>query len=165
MPHRCTKCGTLFEDGDPVILKGCSNCGWNKFLYVRKEQPHSENKPRPNPSSSPGPTAKSSASPLAEVVKHIDAALALEASSSDSKIYKIDPKEEQETAPAAEEKRVESVRLINTGTYELNIEALLNRDELVVGYKEEGAYAVHLPSILKNQKKKEKAKKRNFFKK
>jgi len=36
MPHRCTRCGTIFEDGDSVVLSGCPNCGWNKFLYVKK---------------------------------------------------------------------------------------------------------------------------------
>ena len=36
MPHRCTKCGKLYEDGDMSILNGCI-CGNNKFLYVPKE--------------------------------------------------------------------------------------------------------------------------------
>jgi len=36
MPHRCTKCGRLYEDGDMNILNGCI-CGNNKFLYVPKE--------------------------------------------------------------------------------------------------------------------------------
>ena len=35
MPHRCTKCGKLYEDGDMSILNGCI-CGNNKFLYVPK---------------------------------------------------------------------------------------------------------------------------------
>jgi hypothetical protein len=33
MPHRCTKCGREYPDGDMRILKGCE-CGNNKFLYV-----------------------------------------------------------------------------------------------------------------------------------
>ena len=36
MPHKCTKCGRLYEDGDMNILNGCI-CGNNKFLYVPKE--------------------------------------------------------------------------------------------------------------------------------
>ncbi|MBO8182943.1 MAG: Zn-ribbon domain-containing protein [Archaeoglobus sp.] len=35
MPHRCTKCGKEYPDGDMRILKGCE-CGNNKFLYVPK---------------------------------------------------------------------------------------------------------------------------------
>ncbi len=38
MPHRCTKCGKEYPDGDYRILNGCE-CGNNKFLYVPKERP------------------------------------------------------------------------------------------------------------------------------
>jgi DNA-directed RNA polymerase subunit RPC12/RpoP len=34
MPHKCTNCEHIFEDGSADILNGCPNCGWNKFLYV-----------------------------------------------------------------------------------------------------------------------------------
>jgi len=37
MPHRCTKCGKEYPDGDMRILNGCE-CGNNKFLYVPKEK-------------------------------------------------------------------------------------------------------------------------------
>lgn len=37
MPHRCTKCGKIYPDGDYRILNGCE-CGNNKFLYVPKEK-------------------------------------------------------------------------------------------------------------------------------
>lgn len=35
MPHRCTRCGTVYEDGSENILKGCE-CGNRYFLYFRK---------------------------------------------------------------------------------------------------------------------------------
>ncbi len=37
MPHKCTKCGKIYPDGDYRILNGCE-CGNNKFLYVPKEK-------------------------------------------------------------------------------------------------------------------------------
>lgn len=37
MPHRCVKCGSLFEDDSSVIRDGCS-CGSRAFLYVRVEK-------------------------------------------------------------------------------------------------------------------------------
>jgi len=37
MPHKCTKCGKIYPDGDYRILNGCE-CGNNKFLYVPKER-------------------------------------------------------------------------------------------------------------------------------
>jgi len=36
MPHKCTKCGRVYADGDMNILNGCE-CGNNRFLYVPKE--------------------------------------------------------------------------------------------------------------------------------
>lgn len=35
MPHRCTRCGTVYEDGSEEILKGCK-CGNRYFLYSKK---------------------------------------------------------------------------------------------------------------------------------
>jgi len=37
MPHQCLKCGTLFEDGSSELLKGCPNCGGNRFFYTKEE--------------------------------------------------------------------------------------------------------------------------------
>ncbi len=37
MPHKCTKCGKEYPDGDYRILKGCE-CGNNKFFYVPKDR-------------------------------------------------------------------------------------------------------------------------------
>ena len=36
MPHQCLKCGKIFEDGSPELLKGCPNCGGNRFFYTKK---------------------------------------------------------------------------------------------------------------------------------
>ncbi len=49
--------------------------------------------------------------------------------------------------------RIESVRIIAPGMYELNIEKLLEGGEVVIALQEDGKYAVHLPSLLKKRKK------------
>lgn len=36
MPHQCLKCGEIFEDGSPQLLKGCPNCNGNRFFYTKK---------------------------------------------------------------------------------------------------------------------------------
>jgi predicted nucleic acid-binding Zn-ribbon protein len=33
MPHQCTNCGHVFEDGSKEMLSGCPDCGGNKFQY------------------------------------------------------------------------------------------------------------------------------------
>jgi hypothetical protein len=45
-------------------------------------------------------------------------------------------------------KRLESVRILSPGVYELNFDALLERKEIIMAIKEEGSYAVHLPSLF-----------------
>jgi len=36
VPHQCLKCGAIFEDGSPELLKGCPQCGGNRFFYTKK---------------------------------------------------------------------------------------------------------------------------------
>jgi predicted nucleic acid-binding Zn-ribbon protein len=143
MPHICTRCGTIFEDGDSVILSGCPSCGWNKFLYVKQGPEGFEN---------PGRAALEEQkldleASLDEVVRNIDEALA-----SDEK--EREQKSENETK--TDEERVESVRILGPGSYELNLDSLLERKELVMAIREEGSYALHLPSVFNQQKKNKK---------
>jgi predicted nucleic acid-binding Zn-ribbon protein len=145
MPHRCTRCGTIFEDGDSVILSGCPDCGWNKFLYVKKEFEGSENQGRPALEEEKLDLESS----LDEVVRSIDEALSSE---------QEDKKEEPEAERKTDEDRVESVRILGPGSYELNLDSLFERKELVMAIREEGSYALHLPSVFKQQKEKSKSK-------
>ncbi|AKB30523.1 Zn-ribbon containing protein [Methanosarcina siciliae T4/M] len=144
MPHRCTRCGTIFEDGDSVILSGCPNCGWNKFLYVKKEPEGLENQ-RPALEEQKLDLEAS----LDEVVRNIDEALASE---------EEDREQQPEHESKTDEERVESVRILGPGSYELNLDSLLERKELVMAIREEGSYALHLPSVFNQQKEKQKEK-------
>ena len=36
MPHQCLKCGRVFEEGSAELLKGCPDCGGNRFFYTKK---------------------------------------------------------------------------------------------------------------------------------
>ncbi|MDY6965065.1 MAG: Zn-ribbon domain-containing protein [Halobacteriota archaeon] len=110
MPHKCTKCGKIFKDGDKQILSGCPECGWNKFLYLKEE------------------AAKN-------ICKDIEALL---------------QEEKKPDTPILD--RLESVRILGPGSYELNIKALLERDEIVVALKEDGRYIIHLPSVFSRKK-------------
>lgn len=113
MPHRCTRCETVFKDGTAVILNGCPNCGWNKFLYVREYQEEKNKAQEP-----------------------------------------IKPEEtlQRTEKTDSESERVESVRILSQGSYELNLESLLEREEIIMALKENGTYVVHLPSIFQKKK-------------
>lgn len=39
MVHQCLKCGKVFPNGSPSILKGCSGCGGKKFFYAVRPIP------------------------------------------------------------------------------------------------------------------------------
>jgi len=36
MPHQCLKCGHVFEDGSSQLLKGCPDCGGNRFFFTKE---------------------------------------------------------------------------------------------------------------------------------
>ena len=70
----------------------------------------------------------------------------------------IGPDSEKESVTEEDGERVESVRILGPGSYELNLDSLLDRKEIVMAIKEDGAYALHLPSVFKKDEEKEKGK-------
>ncbi len=36
MPHQCLKCGKLFDQGSFQLLKGCPDCGGNRFFFTKE---------------------------------------------------------------------------------------------------------------------------------
>ncbi len=42
MPHQCLKCGSVFADGSPEILRGCPECKGTRFFYTEKALPDEE---------------------------------------------------------------------------------------------------------------------------
>jgi len=119
MPHKCTNCEQIFEDGSVDILNGCPNCGWNKFLYVP-------------------------AKPATGDATDIDTKDATDSG------MQSDKEEEKKTVPDME---VESIRILEKGSYELNLESLLEREEIIMSMKEDGRYLVHLPSVFEKGRK------------
>ncbi len=98
MPHRCTRCGKVYEDGDMRILNGCE-CGNNRFEYVPKER----------------------------------------------RVKKEDDRGK------GENERIEIVRIISPGCYEIDLENAFKKDGIIIALGEEGKYAIHLPSLLKKK--------------
>jgi uncharacterized protein len=143
MPHKCTRCESIFKDGAAIILNGCPKCGWNKFLYVRDD------------SSAPGPAAKietaantGQISPEASnFIREVDEILGIKEEKTE---LKNEPKAENTQKEIGD--RIESIRILSPGQYELNLESLLERKEIVMALKEDGTYIVNLPSVFKKKK-------------
>jgi len=41
MPHKCARCGTIYDDNSPELIDGCS-CGARVFLYLKEGPGRSE---------------------------------------------------------------------------------------------------------------------------
>jgi predicted nucleic acid-binding Zn-ribbon protein len=129
MPHKCTKCGREYKDGSTEILKGCASCGGKKFLYVKEAELHRD------------VLEEKSIEEIAEETKE----QVLE--------VKAHPKKEVEMYD-----RVETIRIVGPGTYELNIEKMSKGDERIISVGKEGVYNIDLLSMAKGSKKKGKKK-------
>ena len=139
MPHKCTRCENIFKDGAAIILNGCPKCGWNKFLYVRDESPANGSIAKTEIS-----TNTAQISPEASnFIREVDELLGVK-----------DETPELKNEPETKEigNRIESIRLLSPGQYELNLESLLERKEIVMALKEDGTYIVNLPSVFKKKK-------------
>lgn len=140
MSHKCTRCGEIFVDGAAVILSGCPSCGWNKFLYVKgpeEEEPVAE-----GTADEVLDKTQKHETPAEKLIKEIDEIIGIE--------------KEERSVVEEDGDRVESVRILGPGSYELNLDSLLHRKEIVMAIKEDGTYALHLPSVFKAEKKEKK---------
>ncbi len=151
MPHRCMECKSVLESSELNLSTGCPVCGGKKFEYVRP--------PKKDPDG-----ADLRKLTVAQYVAHAAAAEPEppEKQPSEKHKHKEAPKHHSHKppeAPKAKEKahesRIDSVRILEKGNYDLNLPMLLNRKELVMS-KEDGVYVVDLPSALKTTPKKKK---------
>lgn len=129
MPHKCTQCGREFRDGSTEILRGCPSCGGKKFFYVSEKVRHKDVLEEKSISE----IAEETNEPILEV-------------------------KTPEKPHADMYDRVESVRIVGPGSYELNIEKLARSDERVIGVGKDGSYVVDLISMSKAKGKKPKTK-------
>ena len=124
MPHKCTKCGREFKEGSTEILKGCPSCGGKKFLFVREAERHKD--------------------VLEE--KSIDAIVE---ETSPEEVLEVRPEPKRHSEPY---ERVESIRVLKPGSYELNIEKLAQSDEVVVKLGKDERYLVDIISMAKSKR-------------
>ena len=125
MPHKCIKCGREFEDGSTQILRGCPSCSGKKFLYVKEDERH------------------------ADVLEEKRLETLIEEKSEAVLEVKHIPLKETEFY-----NRIETIRILEPGKYELNIEKLAKSDEMIYGIGKEGKYVVDISSMAKQNKKK-----------
>jgi predicted nucleic acid-binding Zn-ribbon protein len=131
MPHKCTKCGREYKAGSTEILKGCASCGGKKFLYVKDTEINK------------GVLEEKSISEIAD-------------ESHEDILEIIEPKKKEQVEMYD---RVETIRIVSPGTYELNLEKMAQSDQRIVSVGKEGNYIIDLMSMAKDEPKKKKGKK------
>lgn len=112
MPHKCTRCGRVYDDGDVQILKGCSFCGGKKFYYINTKNE------------------------IRDLLSNID-------------IDNLDTRKKNFKKSIIDDREIESIKIIDDGLYQLDLDILMRRDEIIIE-KKDGSYILHIPSLFKN---------------
>ena len=158
MPHICTRCDCIFDEGED-ILKGCPKCGWKKFMFLQNKgtcsdisKENDQQQPYQLITEAMGvriPIRKGPAAPSMDAGKKL-----VDNQSVQSALTKSDSPNNisfSNKTKKAEEK-LESIKITDPGTYELNLPTLFERDELIMAVKE-GTYFIDLSSAFKKGKK------------
>lgn len=154
MPHECVSCGHVLEDGSDEVLDGCPDCAGTTFAYVA------------GTSDSPGNTPGSSEEPNKDDTDILEAdsgrQTGLGAKPDDGTVEERPPEEKNpeetpqsppstETSAAEEARRelmdqFETIRIVEPGSYELNLMNLYEEDQKIIALQEDGRYQVSLPT-------------------
>ncbi len=132
MPHKCTKCGREYKDGSTEILKGCASCGGKKFLYVKDTEINKDVLEEKS---------------IEDIAKETHEEI----------LQVVEPRTKQEVEMFD---RVETIRIVSPGTYELNLEKMAQGDERIVSVGKEGSYIIDLMSMTKDSPHKKKGKRK-----
>lgn len=130
MPHKCVKCGCEYNEKSPELFSGCSECGSRKFFFIselsRTIRSDKDNLSRP----------------VLKKRRNYE-------NNNRNQINEI-----PETAVQRTYSPIESIRIVEPGTYELNIQKLVESDDRVVRLHDEGSYMLDLISMVHPKKRK-----------
>ncbi len=173
MPHQCLKCGCIFQEGSTQLLKGCPDCGGNRFFFTKQPLTEEERTSMINE------VGQDINSVIAELMKKHNQELvdksgnwlnvkpkeireALEQHI--SKKEKIKPENKENIDIITDDKyRKESIEKIESemthpdtpetinierpGKYSIDLKGLLEEEPIII--QKDGSYTIHLPSIFK----------------
>lgn len=120
-PHQCVHCGKIYPAGSKELLEGCSSCKSHFFFYIRDDQ---LNKIKENPIEIPQEEKKTIEHDIREMAGITDT-----------------------NAPVILD--IESVRVLGSGKFEIDVVNLFRKDRPLIYKLEEGKYIIDLASTLK----------------
>ncbi len=172
MPHQCTSCDKLLENGSREMLGGCPACGGNRFRYYATaadatnehghQRPRDEDKAKtgdqelivaseepPENGFSLGGEDSAQSDARRELVTPDDLPPAPQQPDADDS-----PQAESGTGEPPEELRTEleetfgSIKIVDRGAYELNLMELYERDACIIELGEDGRYVIDVPEMM-----------------
>lgn len=160
MPHQCLKCGKVFEEGSSQLLKGCEDCGGNRFFFTKEplnEQERKEMMKR---------LGKDIDSAITEIldevvdksvnwvkVKPTDNSKAMEKQKITTDKKEVTDEEYRKAVIEkikAESKKSDTPGTIDVeapGKYKIDLRGLLEEEPIII--QKDGSYTIHLPSVFK----------------
>lgn len=126
MPHQCVRCGSIYDDGNDVILRGC-DCGAKLFFYVKKEKLEKSKEFTQNLT----PDEKK------QIEEDVFDLVGDEVIKSDEPVI-LD---------------FESIRILGPGKFELDLVHLFKKDDPVVFKLGDGKYVIDIPESFRKNKK------------
>ena len=124
MPHRCVRCGHMYDDGAEEILKGC-NCGSRLFFFVKQKD-------------------------LEEADEIIENLTDSDKKQIEDDVYEIIGVQKEEEKPIVLD--LESIKIKKPGKFELDLVNLFNKDQPLVYKLEEGKYVIDLAESFMRDK-------------
>ena len=165
MPHQCLKCGKIFEEGSSKVLKGCSECGGNRFFFTKKPLDDKEREEINNQ------TSKDINLKILDILgieknelidkkgkwksikpNDVRKALKNQINKETSNLTKSDNKQtnNEEKIPEitqSNDNKPETINIEKPGKYVIDIKGLLEEEPIII--QKDGTYTIHLPSIFK----------------
>jgi predicted nucleic acid-binding Zn-ribbon protein len=173
MPHQCLKCGHVFEEGSSQLLKGCPDCGGNRFFFTKMPLDKNERDTISNE------VNKDITSKIMETLMEKNKG----SFDKSGKWVTIKPKEirkiikdkiiengdevktekQEAVEPIDDEHRKEIIEKIKSdvdkidspetidiekpGKYNIDLKGLLEEEPIII--QKDGTYTIHLPSVFK----------------
>jgi predicted nucleic acid-binding Zn-ribbon protein len=181
MPHQCLKCGSVFDEGSPQLLRGCPKCNGNRFFYTKIPLDDSERdkirkqmgkdikdqladflgKQDSDLVDNAGNWITMKPKDLRKAFKdHLPEKKSLEfKSKSEMDLIENETYRKHKIKEAIKTnektKTPETIGINPPGKYDIDIKALLEHEPIII--QKDGSYTIHLPSVFKmHQSKKEK---------
>lgn len=150
MPHRCLGCGKHFEDGSEEVLEGCPDCDGESFLFIQEETKNQFERPEEVDLQKIREKQKKIEKKSGDEIKDFDRQKEPE-KENESKDQNKDTNNKQYKNTKRKEiyeklgDQFEGVKIIEPGSYELNLTKLYERDQKIIALEEDGRYRVVFP--------------------